>query len=87
MSSVFIPETDTKFSNSGGSVLSAILSSGDIRPESISVLVRGNDKAEVFNSKGVKAILFNGLDEDEKIQEIASEDESKQNICCSNFSS
>ncbi|KAG9229448.1 hypothetical protein BJ875DRAFT_410865 [Amylocarpus encephaloides] len=59
----------------GGSVLSEILVSnpGILSKHSISVLVRGEDKAKVYETKGLRPILFNSLDELELLRQVASE--------------
>lgn len=44
---------------------------------SLSVLVRGEDKVAVFEKMGVKAILFNSLEETELLQKLASEHDSE----------
>lgn len=66
--------------NSGGSVLSELLQpETNILPKhSISVLIRGEEKVDVFKNLGVTPILFNSLDETDLLRTIASEHDSKR---------
>jgi len=57
----------------GGSVLSTILDSAVIPKSSLTILVRGEDKAKVFQDLGLNTILFTSLDETSLIQNAASE--------------
>jgi hypothetical protein len=43
----------------------------------ITVLVRGNDKAKVYNAMGVKSALFDSFDDTETIKGIAREHDSQ----------
>jgi len=64
--------------NSGGSILAQLLESKfDLSKYPISVLVRGEDKAQVLLDKGVTPILFNSLDESDVLQKAASEHDGK----------
>ena len=66
---------------SGGTLLTTLLSTQHdvIKAATISVLVRGKDKASVLESKGVRTILFEGFDDSEVIKKAASEHDCK--IC------
>ncbi|KAH8763949.1 hypothetical protein F5882DRAFT_383431 [Hyaloscypha sp. PMI_1271] len=57
----------------GGSVLSTLLDSRQLsKPEiSISVLLRGEEKAKLYEAKGLKTFLFNSLDETGLLREVA----------------
>lgn len=74
---IFVEENViTRFAKSsvrGGSVLSNLLESDKISNSSISVIVRGEDKAKVFEALGVNTITFNSLDEIELLQRVAQE--------------
>jgi uncharacterized protein YbjT (DUF2867 family) len=61
---------------SGGSVLSTLLESNNVPDSSISVIVRGEDKAKAFRELGVNVILFNSLDDIELLQRVAGEHDS-----------
>jgi hypothetical protein len=64
--------------SSGGSILTQLVDTGITAKHSVSVLVRGEDKAKTLESKaGVKAILFQSLDEVDLLQHVASEHDSK----------
>ncbi|KAL8859078.1 MAG: hypothetical protein Q9178_004341 [Gyalolechia marmorata] len=58
----------------GGTILSTLLNSKNDLLEhcNLSLLVRGNDKARVFEAKGLKTVLFNDLDDTQEIERIAS---------------
>jgi hypothetical protein len=60
---------------SGGSVLAALQGTkfDVIKNATISVLVRGEDKARALEAKDVKTILFKGFDDSEVIKQAASE--------------
>ncbi|KAL8734745.1 MAG: hypothetical protein Q9181_003085 [Wetmoreana brouardii] len=60
--------------NSGGTVISTILTSrNDVLEHcNLSLLVRGADKARVFNEKGLKTVLFENLKDTQEIERIAS---------------
>jgi uncharacterized protein YbjT (DUF2867 family) len=60
---------------SGGSVLAALQGTkfDVIKNATISVLVRGEDKARALEAKGVKTILFKGFDDSEVIKQAASQ--------------
>jgi hypothetical protein len=45
---------------------------GSLKKSNISCLVRGEDKARILESQGVKPILFNSLDETDILAEVAS---------------
>ncbi|KAH6708794.1 hypothetical protein BKA61DRAFT_614899 [Leptodontidium sp. MPI-SDFR-AT-0119] len=59
----------------GGAILAALLSSeyGLVKKCTISCLVRGEDKARILASQGVRPILFNSLDETDVLARVASE--------------
>ncbi|KAH7408891.1 hypothetical protein BKA64DRAFT_383831 [Cadophora sp. MPI-SDFR-AT-0126] len=59
----------------GGSILSLLLKpeSGIVPAHSISVLIRGEEKAQTFKDLGVTPILFKSLDESELLRKVASE--------------
>lgn len=61
--------------SSGGAILAALLSSeyGLVKKCTISCLVRGEDKARILASQGVRPILFNSLDETDVLARVASE--------------
>ncbi|KAL8922740.1 MAG: hypothetical protein Q9172_003455 [Xanthocarpia lactea] len=58
----------------GGTILSTLLNSKNDLLEhcNLSLLVRGNDKARVFEAEGLKTVLFNDLDDTQEIERIAS---------------
>ena len=62
--------------SSGGAVLSALLEEGIQKKHPISVLVRGEEKAAIFQSKGVNTVLFDDLDDLATLQRSASEHDS-----------
>ncbi|TAQ84378.1 hypothetical protein B7494_g7299 [Chlorociboria aeruginascens] len=57
----------------GGSILSTLLQQGYTTKYPTSVLVRGRDKADALSNLGVKAILFDSLDQLDRLQQVASE--------------
>ncbi|KAL9582321.1 MAG: hypothetical protein Q9203_005544 [Teloschistes exilis] len=58
----------------GGTVLTNILNSknGFLENSNLSLLVRGEDKARIFNGKGMKTVLFEDLKNTEEVASIAS---------------
>ncbi|KAL8759040.1 MAG: hypothetical protein Q9199_001062 [Rusavskia elegans] len=58
----------------GGTILSTLLNSknGLLEHCNLSLLVRGEDKARVFNAKGLKTVLFDDLGNTHEIERIAS---------------
>lgn len=61
---------------SGGSVLTTLLKSEIVTKDSISVVVRGEEKAKTLEKLGVKTVLFNSLDDSELLRRIASKHDS-----------
>jgi len=57
----------------GGSILSKLIESDTTLKTSISVIVRGEDKAKTFETLGLNVILFNSLDDHEILQHAGSE--------------
>ncbi|KAL4936994.1 hypothetical protein BDV06DRAFT_216216 [Aspergillus oleicola] len=57
----------------GGSVLSELLSSTDprIKGLEITAIARGHDQVDILARAGMKAMLFNGLDDTRQLREIA----------------
>ncbi|KAL8673418.1 MAG: hypothetical protein Q9168_002161 [Polycauliona sp. 1 TL-2023] len=58
----------------GGTILSTLLDSrGELLEHcNLSLLVRGEDKARVFDAKGLKTVVFDGLDNVDEVERIAS---------------
>ncbi|KAG0645403.1 hypothetical protein D0Z07_8971 [Hyphodiscus hymeniophilus] len=57
----------------GGSIVSTLLEAKIHERHHLSVLIRGEERAAVFQSQGVHTVLFKGLDDTEVLQRIASE--------------
>ena len=59
---------------SGGTILSTLLNPKNDLLEhcNLSLLVRGEDKARVFDAKGLKTVLFDDLENTQEIERIAS---------------
>jgi hypothetical protein len=66
-------------SNSGGSILTALLESKheSIRNLKISVLVRDEQKGATLAKEGVSSIYFKGFDDADTIKAAASENDSR----------
>ena len=64
----------SKLRYSGGTILSTLLNTKNDFLEhcNLSLLVRGNDKARVFEAKGLKTVLFDDLGDTQEIERIAS---------------
>ncbi|CAL8584460.1 hypothetical protein XPA_010058 [Xanthoria parietina] len=58
----------------GGTILSTLLNTenGLLEHCNLSLLVRGQDKARVFDAKGLKTVLFDDLENTQEIERIAS---------------
>jgi hypothetical protein len=73
---LLVSETRSNISTSGGSVLTALLQAGVTPKHTISVLVRGEDRAKILADKGVEPILFQELDEIDVLERVASQHDS-----------
>lgn len=71
----------SKLMYSGGTILSTLLNTenGLLEHCNLSLLVRGQDKARVFDAKGLKTVLFDDLENTQEIERIAS------NYDCADF--
>lgn len=78
-----LPYLLSKPRRSGGTLLSTLLDSKTDLLEhcNLTLLVRGEDKARVFDGKGLRTILFDDLEDTTEIQRIAS------NFDCAGFTS
>lgn len=59
--------------------MTALLSTGEntLKECAFSVLVRREDQAKFFESKGIKSIIFRDLDDSETLQRAVSEHDGK----------
>ncbi|KAL8898776.1 MAG: hypothetical protein Q9192_001909 [Flavoplaca navasiana] len=78
-----LPYLFSKPRRSGGTILSTLLDSNTDLLEhcNLTLLVRGEDKARVFDGKGLKTVLFDDLENTTEVERIAS------NFDCAGFTS